>query len=502
MRGVSILVVSVVAGGVLATAPASATGPDSLVWGQCPDLGTPAPGLQCANLDVPLDYRNPHGATIRVAVSRLPSTNPARRRGVLLMNPGGPGGPGLSMPSQFANLMPAGVRESFDLIGFDPRGVEYSTPVTCELPPELQVTNVPPYARDAADVERQAVVARDVASRCAHAATAAILPYINTASTARDMDRIRAALGERKISYWGLSYGTYLGAVYSTLFPERTDRIVLDSATGPHGVDVNASRLFGLGMQIRFPDFAAWLAARDDTYGLGSTPEQITAKFFDLAARLDRMPVAGIDGSLFRLVTFSRLYFDATFPELAGIWQALNAAAPPAVSAQAVPDVENVLSAQLQVVCNDNDWPGSVRTYQRNVAVDRIRYPMLGAAAANIWPCAFWPVDPIEPPVRIGDRGPANILIMENLRDPATPLPGALQLRAALGQRARMITVDQGGHGVYVITTNTCANTTVTEYLVAGRFPARDGFCRAEAAAGTASTPGTAGPRALLRSGP
>jgi pimeloyl-ACP methyl ester carboxylesterase len=500
-RAAVVVCVLAVIATVLAAPAASAQ--DSLVWGPCPELSIPTPGLQCATLDVPLDYRNPHGATIQLAVSRLPSPNPAKRRGVLLMNPGGPGGPGLALPVGFANAgPPAALLDSYDLIGFDPRGVEHSTPVTCGLPPELQVSNVPPYARDAADVERQAGVARDVARRCGSSPTAAILPYINTANTARDMDRIRAALGEPKISYWGVSYGTYLGAVYSTLFPERTDRIVLDSATGTHGLDVTTSRRFGLGMQIRFPDFAAWAAARDDTYRLGATPGAVTAKFFDLAARLDRTPVAGVDGSLFRLLTFSMLYFDRNFPQLAANWQALDAAAPPAVTELVPPDIENELAAQLHIVCNDNNWPESVRTYQHNVAVDRVRYPMLGAAAANIWACAFWPTEPVEPPVRIGDHGPSNILIMENLRDPATPLPGALELRAALGNRARIVTVNQGGHGVYLLTSNVCANNAVNEFLVDGRRPTHDSFCASQP--GAPSPAGQSDPsqlESMLRNG-
>jgi pimeloyl-ACP methyl ester carboxylesterase len=500
MRGATI-VASIVAATLITAPAANAESPDSLVWGQCPELQIPTPGLQCATLDVPLDYRNPHGATIQLAVSRLKSTNPAKRRGVLLMNPGGPGGPGLALPVGFADAgAPASVLESYDLIGFDPRGIEFSTPVTCALPPSEQVTNIPSYAHDAADVERQAAIARDVAGRCATSPTANLLPFMNTANTARDMDRIRAALGESKINYWGVSYGTYLGAVYSTLFPNRTDRIVLDSSTGTHGLDITTSRRFGLGMQIRFPDFAAWAAARDDTYGLGATPAAVTATFFDLAGRLDRTPVAGVDGSLFRLVTFSRIYFDSDFPMLAQLWQQLNAAAPAGLTAAAA-DIENELAAQLHIICNDNNWPESVQTYQRNVAVDRIRFPMVGAAMANIWPCAFWPVNPIEPPVRISDRGPSNILIMENLRDPATPLPGALEMRAALGQRTRIVTVDQGGHGVYLLTTNQCANNTVTDYLVTGHRPG-DSFCPSEpttAAAAHGSDPSFL--ESLLRAG-
>jgi pimeloyl-ACP methyl ester carboxylesterase len=140
----------------------------------------------------------------------------------------------------------------------------------------------------------------------------------------------------------------------------------------------------------------------------------------------------------------------------------------------AYPDLENLTSAQLHVVCNDNDWPESVRVYQRNVAADRVRYPMFGAAGANIWACAYWP-DPVERPVRIGTRNDgANIVVVENLRDPATPLPGAREMVAALGHRTRLVTVDQGGHGVY-FGANTCGNDVINRFLVTGERP-RPGF--------------------------
>ena len=141
---------------------------------------------------------------------------------------------------------------------------------------------------------------------------------------------------------------------------------------------------------------------------------------------------------------------------------------------------DNYLASQLHVVCNDSDWPESVRTYQRNVAVDRIRYPMFGAAGANITPCAFWPSEPVEPPVKITDHGPSNVLILHNLRDPATPLAGAQKLRQAFGDRARMVTADQGGHLAYLFLDNQCTNDIATNFLVTGERPHRDLACPAE----------------------
>ncbi|KFU81546.1 TAP-like protein [Amycolatopsis lurida] len=465
---------------VLVPATASAA-VSSVRWGPCPE-DVAAPGVQCATLKVPLDYRNPGGKTIDIAVSKLASTKPAKRRGIMLTNPGGPGGPGLTMPAGLrAAGMPSSVLDAYDIIGFDPRGIGHSTPVTCDLTPEQQVSNVPPYARDAAAVAERAKYVEVIAKQCGASKTAANLPYMTTANTARDMDRIREALGEEKLSYYGVSYGSYLGAVYSTLFPRQTDRVVIDSVTGPGGLDPVTSRRLAEGFEDRFPDFAKWAAARHASYGLGRTPQQVTAKFYDLVAKLDGGAVPGVDGAAFRMGTFGGLYATRSFPALAQQWQALDTEGTVKQTAQAQQiDPAQLLAGQLHVVCNDADWPEDVATYQRNVAKDRVKYPMFGAAGANIWACAYWPSEPIEPPVRIGDRGPSNILMVQNLRDPATPLSGAKEMRRALGDRARIVTVDEGGHGVWLSDENACGNNAVNRFFVEGKRPARDTACAAD----------------------
>lgn len=247
---------------------------------------------------------------------------------------------------------------------------------------------------------------------------------------------------------------------------------------GPGGYDVTAMRRFARGMEDRFPDFAAF-AATDPEYGLGATPEQVTAKFYDLARRLDAKPVQGIDGTLFRGFTFDRLYSDALMPHMAEFWQARDTDRPlPPVPP--LPNMENLMSARFSVICGDTRWPRTVREYQRNVAVDRLKHPMLGGSTAGIGPCAFWPDKRVEPPVRIGGRGPSNVLMVQNERDSGTPLAGAKELRRAFGKRATMVTADQGGHGVYPFGRNTCANSTVTAYLTSGERPPRDLACAAE----------------------
>lgn len=469
---------------VTSKSPAMSTAAATLTWGKCPADVTGA-GLQCSTLEVPLDYRKADGRTIEIAISRLVSKHSDKRRGILLTNSGGPGGAGLAFPGVLRDMgLPKSVLNTYDVIGIDPRGVGHSTPVTCDLTPEQAISNIPPYARTAADVVADARVAAGIAKACGSSATAPLLPFITTANTARDLDRVREALGEQKASYFGHSYGSYLGSVYATLFPDRTDRILIDSVTGPRGWDAEFSRMFGLGFQDRFPDFATFAAAHP-AYGLGRTPEQVKATYFEIAATLDVKPnPQGIDGRLFRHISFAMFYYDTELPALAKIWQALDAGTPvpPPPPTDAPPasvgvPADNYLASQLHVICNDSRWPESVASYQRNVAADRQRYPLFGAAGANITPCASWPSEPIEPQVKITDEGPSNVLLIQNLRDPATPLAGAQKMRKAFGDRARMVTADQGGHLGYLKLDNPCADSIATTFLLTGERPARDVAC-------------------------
>ncbi|MEU8631917.1 alpha/beta hydrolase [Amycolatopsis sp. NPDC048633] len=473
----TLLAVAVAVLGATVVVPSAAAAPNAPTWGPCPAGAFPTPDLQCTTLKVPLDYRKPEGRMIDVAVSRLPSKNPEKRRGVLLTNPGGPGGVGLDYPQLLKLVkLPQSVLDEYDVIGFDPRGVGRSTPVTCDLTADQMAVGNLPYAHGPADVVKQAKLAKTEARQCADAATGSMLPYVTTANTARDMDRIRQALGESTVSYLGASYGTYLGAVYTSMFPERSDRFVLDSNLGPDGYDIGAMRGFGRGMEDRFPDFAKFAAAHPE-YGLGTTPAQVTAKYYELATRLDRAPVEEFTGSVFRGLTFEGLYSTDLKP-LAEQWQTLDQGRAPKLPVPA--GAENLLSARFAVLCGDTAWPRSVAGYQVDVAVDRIRYPLIGAATANIAACAFWPSAPVEPKVRITGRGPANVLMVQNERDPGTPLVNARKLRTAFGDRARMVTIDQGGHGAYLFSPNQCGNSTVTEFLETGSRPAHDVFCAAE----------------------
>ncbi|GAA0996143.1 alpha/beta hydrolase [Nocardiopsis tropica] len=503
-RSAPLTAVVLLAGSLVAAAPAAADDRDGrpvpeVEWGACPaDVPTGPYPLECGTVPVPVDYGDPEGAGIDIMVSRLAGGAPDGRRGILLLNPGGPGGSGLSMPADLAALgAPTSLLDTYDLIGMDPRGVGHSSPVSCGFTADqAYYGNIPPYAVDDAAVTDHAVTAEQVADQCAANDTEGLLPHMSTANTARDMDRIRAALGEERTSFFGVSYGTALGSAYASMFPERTDRIVLDSNIGDTFLGYDGLRQFGPGFEEAFPDFAAWLARRDGSYGLGSSPAQVRETYFEIAERLDEEPVAGVDGPSFRFYSFAGLYGEENYALTAQLWQSLDDRdgtavrryldAPAGGGEETAEPVaaDNAWSAFLAVTCNDSEWPEDLDTYRSSVAEDRERYPMYGAAGANVMPCAYWHHEPAEAPVEITGEGPANVLIVQNLRDAATPYAGGVRLDDKFGQRSRLVSVDGNGHGVYLYGDNACAWNVTTGFLVDGEFPERDVSCGASANAG------------------
>ncbi|MFD6448422.1 alpha/beta hydrolase [Promicromonospora sp. NPDC060204] len=489
-------------------ATAQAPVPAPAEWEACPaDVAKAAVPyvLECATVQVPLDYAEPDGRQIDLMISRMASTDPEKRRGILLLNPGGPSGSGLTLSTLLASKgLPKSVRDAYDIIAMDTRGIGHSTAARCGFTAQTpHFGNLPPYAVDEAAVEAQAKVVKGIAEQCAASPDAELIQHLSTPNTARDLDQIRAALGEEKASYLGYSYGSGLGATYDAMFPERADRVVLDSNIGDTHLNQDVIRLFGPGMEETFPDFARWAAKRHGTYGFGRTPAQVRATFFELAERLDERPMLGVDGVIFRMGTFGYLYSPAQYPKTAELWELVLADDADAVAEQlaavvptgALPGMttvgsdvapaaeepwalDNALTVFLAVSCNDSDWAEDVQHYKDTVAEDRAEFPMFGAAAANITPCAYWPYEPVEQ-AEISKEGKRNILIVQNERDPATPLRGGQLAREQFGDRSRLVTVDNSGHGAYVLHDNACGLETTTNFLVDGTLPKRDVSCRA-----------------------
>jgi pimeloyl-ACP methyl ester carboxylesterase len=481
-----------------AVAAAKGTDQASIVWGTCPrpaDGTNLNPQLTCGTLTVPLNYQDPAGAKITVAVSRLATAKPGKRHGVLLLNPGGPALGGLDTPATMAPTLPKSVLDSYDLIGFDPRGVEHSTPQSCGLT-DPTVTGLFPYPAADGSITKNVALAKADAAQCARGA-GANLRYYTTANTARDMDRIRQALGENKISYWGQSYGTYLGAVYRSLFPQRTDRMILEGNVNPTKVWADeVADTWGKGMAARFPDAARVAAAQNATLGLGGSVAQVTQTYLALAARLDRTPAPvpgttqSVDGAALRNVTYGLLLHNETLPLLTQFWKAtadladgrlssadgtvLKEVFADSPSSPGVP-ADNQATMFLALVCGDAGWSHDVDGYAARTAADRKAWPLTAGMPANIWACAYWNT-PIEPPVAVTATGPRNTLILQNRRDNATPWEGGLGLHQVLGDKSVLVGVDNGGHYVYNAG-SACADDATIDFLTTGHLPNKDVYC-------------------------
>ncbi|MFJ1749030.1 alpha/beta hydrolase [Streptomyces sp. NPDC088116] len=464
-------------------------------WKRC-DADSPAE-FECATIKVPLDYRAPGGKRIDLAISRIRSTAPDKRHGVLFSNPGGPGGEGLYMPLGMRERLPESAQQKYDLIGFDPRGVGESSPVSCGLTPEEE-NPLRPYKPETFD--KDVAWARDVANKCEEKA-GDTLPHITTRNTARDMDLIRAILGEKKISYVGYSYGTYLGAVYTQLFPGRADRFVLDSAVDPARAWRGMMQWWAEGAEPAFDRWTEWAAERSEKYGLGATPKEVDRTFWDLVAQADEkpiefegQPVTGDDiRSGMRGEIFSPQYATEAFVELKKAAEGEPASAKRlapfagpeepgtagAAARAAEAPADNGTASFWTVVCGDNSaaWSRDPESYRQDAIEDKGRYPLFGDFASSIKPCAFWDRS-VEPATKVNNK--VGALVVQNEWDPQTPLPSGQALHAAL-KGSKMLTVLGGeGHGVYP-NGNACTDGTVTDYLLTGKLPAKDVTCEATA---------------------
>ncbi|MER7461559.1 alpha/beta hydrolase [Streptomyces sp. NPDC097981] len=463
-----------------AAAPAAEYTAQKPAWQRC-SADQPA-AYECATIKVPLDYRRPQGRTIDLAISRMKSENPAKRHGVMLLNPGGPGGSGLDLPLMMNESMPKDVRDQYDLIGFDPRGVGASSPITCGLTAAEENIDRP-YKEET--FQSDVAWARTVADKCREKA-GPVLPFVTTRNTARDMDAIRSALDEKKISYLGYSYGTYLGAVYTQMFPNRSDRIVLDSGVDPQRAWRGMIQVWATEAEPAFKRWTQWTAERAAEYQLGDTPDAVSKTFWDLVARADKEPVE-LDGMKLTgddIRTARGVFF---YPaQAAPLVKALKDAAggkPAALTAPqrkllqpaAGPASDNGTAVFLAVVCGDTEWPRYPEQYAREAAQDKVKYPLYGDFASNIKPCAYWQ-RPVEPPTAM--KAKTGVLTVQNEWDSQTPLVSGQGLHRALAG-SRMVLAQGGeGHGVYLADPNSCANAPVSAYLTTGTLPAEDITCR------------------------
>ncbi|MFC9694163.1 alpha/beta fold hydrolase [Kribbella sp. NPDC056951] len=445
-RTAVLVAIALAAGGV--TAGASTAG--GLRWGECADESLRAAGADCTTVVVPLDHLQPDGRVVRLAVSRL-KADPAKRRGVLLTNPGGPGGPGTTYPLELKPLL-GEVAQQYDVIGIDPRFMGASDPVACG---PLRLPDVFRSSLTRADFEKSRKLAEKTAAGCRDDR----LPYASIRNVARDMDTIRAALGEQKISYYGVSWGADLGVVYSQLFPGRVDRMVVDSVTDVEGSEYHHLAT-GERAEAAFDEWAAWVAWRDDQYHLGRTGMEVRAT----VSRLARRPVT-IDGRRLDSASLPWAIQSALGDEKDREVMARNIRA--LIDGKSTEELSGWLqqyfttepiysrfaAASIAFTCNDNGWPKGPAPYWRDVQRTRQTEPLFHA---TFLACAFWKYHTSEPELVIGNDVP--MLIVQAERD-NIPLGWAQALQAKL-PNSTLKTVDRRAHGVYEF-----MSTTVNDYL-------------------------------------
>ncbi|GAB2736729.1 alpha/beta hydrolase [Streptomyces bullii] len=460
-------------------------------WRECG-----APGFQCAMFKAPLDYARPSDGDIRLAVARKKATGPGKRLGSLLVNPGGPGGSAVAYLQSYAGVgYPAQVRARYDIVAVDPRGVARSEPVECLDGPAMDTytrTDVTPDDQRETDALVEAY--RTFAEGCG-ADAPKLLRHVSTLEAARDMDIVRAALGDEKLNFVGASYGTFLGATYAGLFPSRTGRLVLDGALDP---SLPARRLNleqTAGFETAFRSFAKDCVRQPDCPlgDPGTQPEQVGRNLKAFYDRLDARPLpTGDEGgrrlteSLATTGVIAAMYDESSWPQLRealtsamreGDGAALLVLSDSYYQRDADGSYSNLMFANAAVNCLDLPaafaGPEEVR---RALPAFRKASPVFGEGLA--WAslnCAYWPVRATGEPHRIEARGAAPIVVVGTTRDPATPYRWAQALARQLSS-ARLLTYEGDGHTAYGRGSR-CVDSTINAYLLKGTPPADGKRC-------------------------
>ncbi|MGW1179994.1 alpha/beta hydrolase [Streptomyces drozdowiczii] len=492
-RSVMLLAAGATVAGLVTAAPAAAdtAAPRAtpLAWKDCGTKSSPT--LQCATVRSPLDHDDPAGRKVTLALTRVPHTSKTFQ-GPLLVNPGGPGGSGLSMAPFVAASLPKAVASQYDVIGFDPRGVGKSRPALDCLPGYFDPVRPDPVPQSLGGERVNRNRARDFAAACGEKYPD-LLPYMDTVSAAKDLDVIRRATGARQLNYFGYSYGTYLGAVYAKLFPDRVRRLVLDSNVDPEGVWYEDNITQDYAFDTRHKAFAAWVAKYDGTYHLGGDPAKVEAAWYRMRDAVKKRPAGKKVGAGELDDTFlPGGYYNGYWPVLAEAFAAYvnDKDEKPLVAAferfgAVDADGDNGYSVYTAVQCRDADWPRDWNTWRNDTWRVHAKAPFM--AWGNTWynaPCADWPVEPLNP-VRISNHALPPVLLFQATDDAATPYEGGVTLHRKL--RGSRLVVEQGGgnHGV-TLSGNACLDRFLTDYLAKGTVP-RAG--RGEADAVCAKTP-------------
>ncbi|MFH8723956.1 alpha/beta hydrolase [Streptomyces termitum] len=473
-------------------------------WDRCPapspaegggDAPTPLPGgtaWECAFLTTPLDWSRPDGETIELALIRAKARNEGGRIGSLVFNFGGPGGSGVSALPGFASDYES-LRSRYDLVSFDPRGVGRSDPVECLSDRELDAYYALDFTPDDEAEERTLSDAQKKYAAACRKNSDAALPHVGTENAARDMDLLRQVLGDDRLHYFGISYGTELGGVYAHLFPERVGRAVFDAVVDPEaGVEAGALGQ-AKGFQLALDNFAQDCMDRGDACALpGASVPEVEAGITDLLAALDEKPISGIGTRKLTQTQATNgiaqsLYSKEFWPYLE---QGLDAAdGGDGALLLALSDsmngrnengsYSNIQAANAAINCVDFKERYTLGQAKERLPQFREASPVFGDFMGwALSSCAQWPVPGAWEHPDVSAPGSAPILVVGNTGDPATPYEGARAMVKALGQGVGVeLTYEGEGHGAYN-GGSACVKKAVDGYLLNGRVPASGTVCK------------------------
>lgn len=447
-----------------------------VAWGPCEDPTLVDFNAECGLLTVPLDYSKPRGTKIRLALSRVVHTVPDdQAQGIMLVNPGGPGGSGL-IYSILGNFVPNGAGAYYDWIGFDPRGVGASVPALSCIP-DYFVGPRPDYIPSTRAIER-AWLKRSISyAKACKRNGGALLDHIKTTDNARDMNAIRYTLGEKKINYFGFSYGTYLGQVFATMFPSKVRRMVLDANVDPrrvwYGANIDQDYAFEKVIQLFFD----WVARHDSTYHLGTTAAAVQTNYYSALDNLRANPRGALgpdewaDGFLYAG------YVQAFWPDVADAFAAFVNNDDPAGATALYegfdgPGADNGFAMYLGTECSDVRWPRNWSFWHRDN--NRVAKDAPFFTWPNAWfnaPCAFWPAKSGQPVQVRGKHLPRFLLFGETL-DAATPFTGSLEVRKLFPSSSLVATVGGTTHA-NTLAGNPCVDDRIAAYLTDGTVPRR-----------------------------
>jgi pimeloyl-ACP methyl ester carboxylesterase len=477
------------AGGETAEAPSEPPGAEDLSafyeqevrWQPCPTDET----SECATVDAPLDYNNPAGQRISVAIARIPATSDDPQ-GSILINPGGPGASGVGdYLSIMAMSLPAEVTEVFDVVGFDPRGVGETVPVSCLDDAEMtEYLDYYPTTFDAEGIREMREVAESFGEACL-ANTGEALGFVDSGSTARDMDLIRAAVGDEKLNYLGVSYGTYLGALYAERFPERVGRMVLDAAVDPTAEqgDEEVTQLAGFENAMR--SFVA-ACLDSDLCPLSGTVDEGMAAIHDFIAERQDSPLPTVYGRQLTLqmalmAVLVAMYEDAAWPMLmlalaSGMESGDGTALMELADLYFDRDSEtgeyttNMFDAFLAISCLDSPVDARISVMEQRMEQMRQVAPTLADFSAyGAIGCAEWPFPAVMEPHQVSADGADPIVVIGTTGDPATPFENAEVLAGGFSSGV-LVTFEGEGHGA-VGRSNECVNDMLNDYYIKGQAP-------------------------------